>query len=281
MDTPQTARRIAALVALKPAELAKSRFDTVAAPLRRRLAWTMAVDTLAALAGAVEEIMVVSDQPSLESRLMRCGIRVRVLPESHRTGMNGALDHGAEALSADGYSSVLACVGDLPALTSDSVRRVLTASLEHRRSFLADASGTGTTMMIAHEVPLEPHFQGRSAAAHHQSGAVALTDSSLGASVLDARRDVDTEVDLAAAFGLGLGAATAQVVDPGTGQLGHYTVITVAEPIPASSERRAITADGIRVRLPPASVERARPATHTGQRLHAVLAGDAVLAAWR
>lgn len=42
----------AAVVALKQSPYAKSRLD-VPAPLRRRLAWTMALDTLSALASAV------------------------------------------------------------------------------------------------------------------------------------------------------------------------------------------------------------------------------------
>ena len=40
---------VAAVVALKAGEFAKSRLSTLPDPLRRRLAWTMAVDTLSAL----------------------------------------------------------------------------------------------------------------------------------------------------------------------------------------------------------------------------------------
>ena len=68
MDTPEVDRSTAAVVALKAAEHAKSRLD-FPAPLRRRLAWTMAVDTLAALSAAVSQVLVVSNQPALASRL--------------------------------------------------------------------------------------------------------------------------------------------------------------------------------------------------------------------
>ena len=45
---------VGAVVALKAGEFIKSRLAPLPQPLRRRLAWTMAVDTLRALAEAVE-----------------------------------------------------------------------------------------------------------------------------------------------------------------------------------------------------------------------------------
>ena len=100
---------------------------------------------------------------------------------------------------------MLACVGDLPALRPESVRQVLGGRTRLcRRSFLSDASGVGTTMLIAGDgQPLLPHFQGRSAAAHQAAGAINLAADRLGAPLADARRDVDTEVDLDTAIGTG------------------------------------------------------------------------------
>ena len=57
-------------------------------------------------------------------------------------------------------------------------------------------------MLVAHDVELAPQFQGRSAAAHYASGAVSLSAEAIGSPIADARRDVDTEADLAAAIGL-------------------------------------------------------------------------------
>ena len=68
MDTSNAVPAAAAVVALKPSEYAKSRLD-LPAPLRRRLAETMALDTLRALAAAVSRVVVVSGQPALASRL--------------------------------------------------------------------------------------------------------------------------------------------------------------------------------------------------------------------
>ena len=106
---------------------------------------------------------------------------------------------------------VLACVGDLPALRPDSVRAVLEAARPHPRAFLSDASRIGTTMLIARQVELDPHFGGHSARAHEASGAVRLSPPLLP-SLPDARTDVDTENDLAMADRLGVGQATAEVL---------------------------------------------------------------------
>ena len=204
MDTSDAVPPAAAVVALKPSDYAKSRLD-LPAPLRQRLAETMALDTLRALATAVSRVVVVSGQPALASRLLRADISASVVPEPVQPGMNAALTSGADRLRADGFSTVVACVGDLPALRVESVVRVLQASVPFPRAFLADATGVGTTMLVARDAPLAPDFQGRSAARHRAGGAVPLTDEVLGEPLADARRDVDTEVDLVTAVGLGVG----------------------------------------------------------------------------
>jgi 2-phospho-L-lactate guanylyltransferase len=284
MDTRGEGRRAGAVVALKPLELAKSRLVGLADPLRQRLAWTMAVDTLSALSAAVDRVVVVGDQPALQSRLRRAGLDVDVLAEPFPLGMNGALSLGADALLDRGCAVVLACVGDLPALRSASVARVLAAAQPGRRCFLADASAVGTTMLVARGTALEPHFQGASADAHRTSGAVPLTDEMLGAPGPDAvgpdaRLDVDTETDLIEASRLGLGAATAALLDPATGLPGRYVSVTVTEE-GGGSARTVIASTGHRLVLPLSALQDGVRHARPGQRLHAVATRDAVLAAW-
>ncbi len=271
---------VGAVVALKTGEHVKSRLVPLPQPLRRRLAWTMAVDTLSALARAVDAVCVVSDQPSLHHRLVRAGLAsVEVVPESNPAGMNEALRQGADRLRSVGLLRVLACVGDLPALRPGSLALVLEAASAYERAYLPDATGIGTTMLHAGDgVALAPHFQGRSAAAHHSSGATALTDARLAAPVPDARRDVDTEVDLADATGLGLGDATRALVDPVSGRLGAYAVVTTTGG--TGTDLHAVTADGVRVVLPEAGLADGLQSLRPGQRLHAVLVGTTVLSAW-
>jgi 2-phospho-L-lactate guanylyltransferase len=64
------------VIALKPTAHAKSRL-AVPDPLRRRLAWTMALDTFGLLSRALPQVLVVSDQPALEahSAERNCGRR--------------------------------------------------------------------------------------------------------------------------------------------------------------------------------------------------------------
>ena len=269
----------AAVIALKPMERAKSRL-AVPDPLRRRLAWTMALDTLSALCRALPHVLVVSDQPGLEARLRHAGIAAEVISESGRVGMNSALSRGALALHAQGYRSILACVGDLPALRPKSVLRILETSIAHPRSFVADASGVGTTMLVAHSVELWPQFQGRSAAAHHASGAVSLSEEMIRSTIADARRDVDTEADLAAAIDLGVGPATNALIDHGRGRLGRYELITATEWRNADGEPMAVTAEGRRIPLPVEALGGELRHARLGQRLHAVEAEGRVIAAW-
>jgi 2-phospho-L-lactate/phosphoenolpyruvate guanylyltransferase len=269
----------AGVIALKPTAYAKSRL-AVPDPLRRRLAWTMALDTLSALCRALPHVLVVSDQPALEARLRHAGIAAEVISESGHVGINSALSRGSLALHSQGYRSVLACVGDLPALRPESVLRILDASLAHERSFVADASGVGTTMLITHVVELAPQFQGRSAAAHHASGAVSLSDEAVGWPIVDARRDVDTEADLAAAIGLGVGPATSTLIDHGNGRLGRYELITATEWRDADGEPLAVTATGRRIAFPAEALRGELRGARLGQRLHAVEADGRVISAW-
>ena len=269
----------AGVIALKPTAHAKSRL-AVPDPLRRRLAWTMALDTLATLSRALPHVLVVSDQPALEAQLRRAGVAVDVISESGHVGINSALSRGAQVIRAQGFATVVACVGDLPALRPESVLRVLEAPRPHRRSFVADASGVGTTMLLAHDVDLAPQFQGRSAAAHHASGAESLSAEAIGSPIADARRDVDTEADLAVAIGLGVGLATDALVDHETGRLGRYELITATQWCDADGEQLAVTSSGRRIVLPVAALGNELRHARVGQRLHSVEAEGRVLSAW-
>lgn len=279
-DSTRTESATGAVVALKSSVLAKSRLDTFPDPLRRRLAWTMAVDTLVALAGAVDRVLVVSRQGALRVDLRRAGLDVDVLAETGPGSLNAALRQGAAALSKSGCATVVACVGDLPALRADAVRAAVAAAAAHPRSFVADASGIGTTMLVSHRSTddggLDPHFGGRSAAAHRSSGAVALT----GDDLLTARRDVDTEVDLADALRLGVGPLTGALVDPATGRLGKYLVITATDWRTENGTPQAVTSSGYRVLLPSTALSDGLQHVRLGQRLHAAIADGTVLTAW-
>ena len=160
MDTTNAVPPAAAVVALKPSEYAKSRLE-LPVPLRQRLAETMALDTLRALATIVSAGRrgQRAARPGLAAE--PGGVSATVLPDPAQPGMNAALAYGADRLRADGFGTVLACVGDLPALRAASVSpRARASARSFPRAFLADASGVGTTMLVANDVPLLPALLG-------------------------------------------------------------------------------------------------------------------------
>jgi 2-phospho-L-lactate/phosphoenolpyruvate guanylyltransferase len=190
---PQAAPRepLRVLVPLKNPSSAKSRLST---PLRAELAAAFAADVLAASTHGESEVATT------------------VVPETGR-GLNADLTEAHEAL---GRPRTAVIVGDLPCLTADVLAALVTsASAQSGRCFVPDAAGTGTTILFSPaSTPLDPRFGPRSRAAHRQSGAVEL-DLHGVTGAERARRDVDTDVDLWDAMRIGVGPATAEVLQRG------------------------------------------------------------------
>ena len=132
-----------------------------------------------------------------------------VVPDEPRAGLNPALRHGTQvALALAPGCRIGALSADLPALRSAELSAALAAA-PHGRSFVADAAGTGTTLLLAASgAPLDPAFGLDSAAAHRASGASEIELATLPS----LRTDVDTEADLRAAERLGLGPRTRLVL---------------------------------------------------------------------
>lgn len=181
------------VVPLKVLPNAKSRLATsLSAAQHADLVRAIRADTLAA-ARRVVRVIVVADAPTPEADLVQ-----------HSPGLNGALRDGAAyGIRQWPRDGIVALVGDLPALQPDELAAALVAACEHRRSYIADAAGTGTTFLaVAPGADLDPQF-GIDSAARHGTTANRL-DAGPGL-----RCDVDTPEDLEAAAALGLGPATA------------------------------------------------------------------------
>ncbi len=195
---------------VKRLDRAKTRLSARPALERRSLALAFAVDTVrAALAcERVLSVVVASDDDEVRSAVSALG--ARCVPDVEGAGLNDLVSVVAAQLRLDDPQAALAAlVADLPALRADELRRALVAACEVPRAFMADAAGTGTTLLTARpSSTLDPRFGPRSRAAHAASGAVALEPGP----VPGLRRDVDTEVDLWDAGRLGLGPATAALV---------------------------------------------------------------------
>ena len=309
-DTPLVDSRpaVGAVIALKSLTEAKTRLDAPT-DLRQRIALSMFLDTAAAVSSVADQTVVISTQPGLADLLRQLQIEASVLADDPTNGLNPALQLGETWLRAAGADRILACVGDLPSLNPSAVRAVLSAADRagepqdaDRRYFVSDAAGVGTTMLITDRSPLRPRFGGLSGRAHRDSGAEPLTAPTIADEAqLDhwarARRDVDTEEDLHAAYRLGLGRWTTSLIDPTTGTTGTFHTVTVAEPCGPSSTSTAaqvqavesaiegfacsvITESGSRLPLALAAFQGEGRRLRAGQRLHAVIGSGRVLTAW-
>lgn len=176
-----------------------------------RLVLALLADTVtAALAcPAVRTVLVVTDDPAARRLVRRLG--AGTVPDGPDGGLNPALAHGAARLRGP----VAALSSDLPALRPADLGAALAAAAGGGRTFVADAQGSGTTLLTAHGVPLDPRFGPRSAAAHAATGALPLTGE-----LPTLRRDVDTPDDLAAALRLGTGPHTTAALDVPAGATG-------------------------------------------------------------
>ena len=171
------------------------------------LVLALLADTVAAAVGcpSVAAAVVVNDDLAAGAVVRDVG--ARTVPDVPDRGMNPALVHRARAARA---AAVAALGSDLPALLPDELAAALAAAESARpsalRCFVPDADGTGTTLLTAVGVDLDPRFGPGSAQAHAAGGARALTGAWPGLA-----RDVDTEADLRAALSLGAGPRTSAV----------------------------------------------------------------------
>jgi 2-phospho-L-lactate guanylyltransferase len=179
---------------------------------RLLLAEAFTLDAVAALRAArtVGRVIVVTDAgSSVAARLRETGPGVEVLDDPGQ-GLNAAVAWG---IAAAGDGPTAAMLGDLPTLVAGDVDEALDAAHAHPLAFVADAQGSGTTLITAAGsragAGLVPRFGAGSAERHRAAGHVALTlgaDSTL-------RHDVDTEAELQEAWRRGVGSATALVLE--------------------------------------------------------------------
>jgi 2-phospho-L-lactate/phosphoenolpyruvate guanylyltransferase len=201
------------VVPAKRLAVAKTRLrpltGAVGGPAHDALVLALLADTVAAALAcpSVDEVLVVTDDPAAADAVRPLGART-VADEPDR-GLNPALEHGARHATG---AAVAALSSDLPALRPAQLAAALQAAAAAPRCFVADAHGTGTTLLTAAGTALRPRFGPDSARAHRADGAVGLTGDWPGLV-----RDVDTEEDLRAALLLGVGPRTASLTQGRTG----------------------------------------------------------------
>jgi 2-phospho-L-lactate guanylyltransferase len=200
------------IIAVKRLTAAKTRLAPVfSARTRENVVLAMLVDTLTAAtgAGSLRSITVITPDEAAAAAASRLGAGVLAdpTPEGHSDPLNNAIAAAERALAVPNISNVVVLQGDLPALQTQELSEAIAAARQHRRSFVADRLGTGTSALFAFGAPLDPHFGPDSSAQHRRSGAIELTGAWPGL-----RCDVDTPADLAVARRLGVGVATARAI---------------------------------------------------------------------
>jgi 2-phospho-L-lactate/phosphoenolpyruvate guanylyltransferase len=196
------------VVPVKPPAVAKSRLAPLGDDARRELSGAFAADTVSALTACplVSTVLVVTDDAVLARDLE--ALRVHVIPDGVSDDLNGNLELAAAELSRRHPGlSIAAVFADLPALRPEELEEALLAAPADAMAFVADASGLGTTTVIAPTLELfQPRFGPGSRRAHLDAGAYEIT-----APVPGLRRDVDTPAELAEALRLGVGPRTSFV----------------------------------------------------------------------
>jgi 2-phospho-L-lactate guanylyltransferase len=203
------------IIAVKRLTAAKTRLAPVfSARTRENVVLAMLVDTLTAAtrAGSVRSISVITPDEAAAAAASDLGAAVLAdpTPDGHDDPLNNAIA-AAERVIAE--SNLVVLQGDLPALQPQELSEAIAAARHHRRSFVSDRLGTGTSALFAFGTALDPQFGPDSSARHRRSGAIELTGAWPGL-----RCDVDTPADLAVARRLGVGAATARAITPGPAQ---------------------------------------------------------------
>lgn len=205
----QPAEKWAIVVPVKRLDGAKTRLQ-VDPDVRIELALAIAADTVrAALACRYTAVVIAVSDDARATPVLR-DLGAVVVPDRPDAGLNPALLHGATTPDVPSDAGIAALAADLPALRPDELAEVLAATSEHGVVIVADAAGAGTTLLAATTAKrFHPSFGADSRARHVAAGAVDLSESA-GRSV---RCDVDTLADLAVAHELGLGPASARVVE--------------------------------------------------------------------
>lgn len=203
-----TRQQYAVMIPVKPPALGKSRLVDLPDVRRRGLAAAFALDTVAACLAAerVGAILAVTDDAGFSVELAALGCPA--IPDGVTGDLNASLRQAAAEARRRWPDLVpVALCADLPALRPADLDEALERAEPGVASFVADASGTGTTLYTAPYDAFDPRFGEESREAHLDADAVELAGE-----LASLRRDVDDVDDLVVATALGLGRHTAALM---------------------------------------------------------------------
>jgi 2-phospho-L-lactate guanylyltransferase len=179
------------VIPLKPARAGKTRLGTTEKTVRQLGIAT--VRAAAATPGVREVVVVTADAHTAE--ILAGMPRVRVVRELAPRGLRLAIASALATVPAGVPRAVL--LGDLPGLVPADLSRALAEAARHPRTFVADAAGTGTTLVTAAAGLSWRSAFGRASASRHRALGLLRLPVPLRSSL---RHDVDTPRQLAKAI---------------------------------------------------------------------------------
>lgn len=201
------ADRWSVVLAVKALPTAKSRMVGLSTSERSDLALAMAEDVVVASlsSSVVESCTVVTSDERVRRALTSAG--ARAVMQTQDRGLNEAFTAAVHRLRSDAPAArcrgIALLMADLPFVTAEELERALAALTTRTAGVVADADGTGTTLLAAPCADLlSPQFGPGSFQRHLRGGAADLTPFA-GQGL---RRDVDLLPAIRA--GAGPGPAT-------------------------------------------------------------------------
>lgn len=207
-DTNRGTGDLIGVIPLKRLDRAKSRLAGVLSPGERAtLALSLAERTFAALcdSGVCARLVVVSPDTAA---LAWAEARGAVALAQPGAGLNAGLVLTRDWAVAQGATSLLVALGDLPLLTAEETRRFVMGSRLHERvvALAPDRARDGTNLLLARPAALAPFAYGRGSFARHQRMALRLGLHTVEFAAPGAAFDVDTPADLAELIARGVWA---------------------------------------------------------------------------
>lgn len=200
------------IVPIRDPKTGKSRLKTAE---HTALATAIAQDTLTAAAActSVSRLLLITDDDAWTSSLATAPSPTADIFEvtlQAQPGLNSAVLQGLAAARSAPATPTAVLLGDLPALRPADLEEALAAAADLPRGFVADAQGTGTTLITAHDAADHtPQFGPDSARRHRNHGYVELDVPASSALHVD----VDRIEDLQRAASLSLGPVTAAAAE--------------------------------------------------------------------
>lgn len=143
---------------------------------RRAVVVAMFEDTLEAITACalVDRVIVVCDTGEDALLLQRPGLTMHVVLGG--AGLNDSIETGADiARELDPDTGLAVLPADLPGIRAEDLDRALILAAGHDRAFIADAAGSGTTLLTAAPgVELRPAYGASSRARHTLIGCVEI-----------------------------------------------------------------------------------------------------------